>query len=270
MLQELKGLLFLLMSLMVSNCVYSQGVRKRVGLVHFSVGSTFSNLLDSKAPYVQGTRFFGGYDYSTSIVKDIRVGVSIATGYEYFFRENLSVLFFLAYENKGLNLTDEFSRKLPPYVVYSYQIKVDNDYLVLPVLVRKYLGNTGFYIQAGSYFGLILRSQVQTSYSQNSDFGYSSYYSNVLDTKNVHTSDLDFGLLGGFGYRFIFKDRLSLGLDFQLNAGLIKIDKLNDNSFGYYATGTNIAMLSEKNYYGLSSNARNISASLSLGLAYKI
>ncbi len=273
----MKNLLLGLLFFFVVTCPYAQESRRGSRFVSFSIGPNFANLLDSKAPYLTRSSFFAGYDYKTSISKDIRIGLNIATGYEYFLRENLSLLFSIRYENKGINLTDAFTRQFASLdqttsftVNYSYQIKVDNDYLVTPILVKKYINNTGFYFQGGLYLGLILRSQIQTSYEKKGDLVQEYSYSNINDVKNVHTSDIDFGLSGGFGYSHPLSGKTLLTIDFLLSGGLVKVDKLNNNSYLYLPTGTNSSYLQERNYYGLSSNSRNVSFNLSLGIAHRI
>jgi len=267
-----RPLILALSLFLITTSVHCQETKRGSSLLSFSIGPNFSNFLDSKAPYHSGTSFLDGYDYNTSIINDVRIGLNLGVGYEYFLRDGLSVRFAFGFENKGMNLLNKLEKNLNSGIAsYSYQIKVDNDYLVMPLLVKKHFRNTGFYIQGGAYLALILRSQAQISFERRivgSSLSYS--YINFLDRKMVHTSDFDFGFSCGAGYKHNLTSRLLFNIDFLLSAGIIKNDKLYNNEHMYIAGGTNNSVLIETNYYGLSSDARNISANLSFGLLYRL
>ncbi len=89
-------------------------------MISVSVGPSFSNFINSEAPHkinIYGsdiypaiidsdvTNSIGYYDYETNLLKDIKLGLSIGLGFEYYLKNDISIYFSLLYEEKGIDLS---------------------------------------------------------------------------------------------------------------------------------------------------------------------
>lgn len=311
-----KGILIIVLLFIILNLSFTQEDNKGLKLINISFGPSFSNLINSEAPHkinIYGsdryplvsayisdiTKSLGYFDYKTSLIKDIKIGLSIGVGFEYFLRNDLSIILSVRYEDKGIDLrnnkfsstvidTSNYSGSLIPkpssniaYYDEIFDVRISNKYLTVPMLIRKYISQNGFYIEGGLYTGYLLKSQIYTnlskhSYIPNYDFyGYSFnfYIDNQIDHKKEFTSNIDYGLTSGLGFIYSLTKRLSLTSGLLFNLGLRKIDRKYNNEYeqkligGYTGIST---LLRSTNYFGLNSNAKNINTTITFGLKYNI
>lgn len=292
---------------------YAQEENKGFSRISLSIGPNFSNLLASEAPhkiYIPGSdqrpalmtgmevsQSPGYFNYKTSIIDDMRTGVTVRLATEYRLANQWSIQGAVGYEEKGINLK-HFNRESRIVNVYDpnpetpertnstvyydeyFDVKIQNDYLTFPVQLRKYMAGQKFYVQGGFYLGWLLKSEIYTfkrnhTYFANGDQPVSDFQSSVefQDEDKEFTNTLDPGLSLGCGLNYPLSDRLSLNGDLLLSAGLQKVDKKYNNEY----TEDTISMYSgigllvrSTNYFGLNSNATNLSASLTIGCSYML
>lgn len=296
--------------------LFAQNHQTAVKLLNISIGPNFSNFMHSEAPHkinIYGSdvnpanlsnldisKSLGYFDYETSLIQDIKIDLTIGLGYEAYLKNDLSILFSIKYEGKGLDLrnykhesTVFVPRQKPPgslplpepsdkiaYYDEIFEVKINNKYIVIPVLLRKHLNYRGVYIQGGFYTGLLLKSQISShlrkhAYIRNYDFYGYDLESNIdiADDKKEFTMNIDFGLSLGTGFSYALSERLFFNTDLVLNAGLRKIDKKYNNEYEEkQIAGTSgiSTSLRSTNYYGLNSNSKNISSAITLGIGYKL
>jgi hypothetical protein len=306
-----RTLLFVVLLLSI-RLVLAQEDKKGLKFVSFSAGPSFSNFSNSEAPHkinIYGSDKYPAilpldvsesesyFDYKTDLLKDIKVGLSVGIGFEYFVKNDLSLYFSITYEEKGINLRDDKHESsiyvfepyppVPPpatnilYYDENYDIKISNNYLTMPVLIRKYINQTGLYVQGGFYISNLLRSQIYTYNRKHEYFpdyafyGYDSWFkiNNEIDKKKEFTMNIDFGISFGTGFSHALTDRLLLTTNLILNLGLHKIDKKYNNEYFEHLVPSYVGLdnyVRSTNYFGLNSNAKNISSSISVGLVYKL
>lgn len=167
------------------------------------------------------------------------------------------------------------------YYDQNYNVKISNNYVVLPVLIRNYFGKKGVYWQGGFYAGYLLKSQVSVlekkhAYIPNYDsYGYDFLFriDNQVDSKKQLTTNFDFGISIGAGISHALTNRIYLNANLICNVGLRKIDGKYDNEYssniGSTFTGITTIVRST-NYYGLNSEAKNINMAVTVGLGYRL
>lgn len=289
----------------------------RLKIIDFHVGPSFSNFINTEAPHKSFLMLsedeyiltsdpestFQNYD--ASITKDIRYSISLGLGFEYSLKKNWSVYASFNYEGKGINLDDSNSQyeehhyesESQEYTIQEMtsektKVKLSNNYLTMPVLMRKYFTDKQtFYLQGGMYLAYLLKSEgnislqkaEQTSFLQYNGFGsfndenttsyFSSFDVTIDDKDKVHTAKFDFGLSFGTGLRLPLNDQLYFKADLLFNFGLKSIDSLNNNEYAEKdfpsSSGYSTAFQS-KNYYGLNSKAKNINSVLTVGVGIKL
>ncbi|MFC6997237.1 porin family protein [Rufibacter roseus] len=137
-------------------------------------------------------------------------------------RYNFGLLFLksdLLYENKGYSFEPNGLVINDPAVVSSPIYHFHFHYLTLPVLLGVDIPETGFFLNAGSYGGLLL-NETATSDAGNSD---------GASNKHKH----DFGLSGGVGYSKALAPKLDVSAEVRHNYGLNNIhpsDYLHKNN----------------------------------------
>jgi hypothetical protein len=245
------------------------------------------------------TTSLGYFDYSTHILKDIKTGFSLKAGIEYFLKNNWSVATFIAYEDKGIDLNFKHSQHrdvINPfdpsynigvgptfYVEYYeqfYHVKIRNSYVTIPVIVKRYFFNENFYLSAGGYAGWLIKSGVYTfmrkhRYSPDYQYFGSDFYAGIdeNDEKKEFTNHFDYGLAIGTGFAYPLTTNFQLNIDLLLSAGLRKIDKKYNNEYeeSHIAMPTGVGLrVRSTNYFGLSSDATNLSAAFTFGVGYKL
>lgn len=295
------------------------GQEDKVGwkLISVSIGPNFSNFINSEAPHkinIYGsdihpvvieetdiTKSTNYFNYHTSLVKDSKIDLSIGLGAEYFFKNNLSVILSFVYEGKGINLQDDRHESsifvfvqnppgslplpAPPsnvsYYDQNFDVNISNKYLIIPILIRRYISQKGPYFQGGFYTGYLLKSQFYTyqrkhAYIPNYDFYGYDFESSIgkkIDSKKEFTMNFDFGISVGTGFSYALTERLSLNTDLTLNFGLHKIDKKYNNEYDVSTVPNGfsyLTLLRSTNYFGLNSNAKILSSSITVGLAFKL
>jgi hypothetical protein len=161
-----------------------------------------------------------------------------------------------------------------------YHVNIRNSYLTIPVIVKRYFFNDSFYLSAGGFAGWLIESDVYTfmrkhRYSQDLPYSGSDFYAEVggIDEKKEFTNHFDCGLAIGTGFAYPLTTNFQLNIDVQLSASLRKIDKKYNNEYEEsdiaMPTGVGLRVRST-NYFGLNSDATNISAAFTFGVGYKL
>jgi hypothetical protein len=297
----MKQILFLSILILNTNILFAQEKEKGDLIVGFSIGPSFSNLLNSEAPHK--INIFGSdvnpvvfsssdltkspayTDYETGVYKDFLFGVSSGIQIEYFIKNNLSVISGISYVSKGIDLN--YTNTITDYtstggiLTEKYKLKISNDYLTLPLLLRKYvLKEKNIFVTGGLYIGYLLSSRIdylnQKTVSDESGIlsDYSTWIDNEKDKKREYTNKLDFGFSLGTGYTKNLSDNLIFKTELLFNIGLRKVDSKYNNDFSVtpVPSGSNFSsvLVRSTNYYGLNSNSKNINMLITIGLGYKI
>jgi len=245
---------------------------KNTDILTFSIGSNFSNLLNAEAPDKT-------INYNTHLIKNSRIDFLI--GFEYEFSLSKSYAFFcgLNYESKGIDLNYEnnVNKQDDNSIIYPYheqlEIIIKNDYLTLPIGIKKYFLNKNWYIKGNVYISYLLKSKGSyfEEFVEKDDNGYIvSFFeliSDINDPKKDHTYNIDYGFSLGTGLNFPLNEKLLFAIDYNISIGLRKIDKMYNNDLvNFIYEDPYYGYQMPLNYYELNSNARNISMSLTIGL----
>jgi hypothetical protein len=288
----MKQILFLSTLILITNVLFAQKKEKGDLIIGFSIGTSFSNLLNSEAPHKinifdsdVNQVVFSSFDYKTGILKDLLFGVASGIRIEYFIKNNLSLLSGISYESKGINLN--YSNRITDYTTIGgvlaekYKLKICNDYLTFPILLRKYvLKEKNIFVSGGVYMGYLLSSRIdylnQKTVSDESEIliNYSIWIDNEKDKKRKYTNKLDFGFSLGTGYAKNISDKLIFKSELTFNIGLRKVASKYNNDFSAtrvpYTTMFNSDLVRSTNYYGLNLNSKNINMLITIGLGYRI
>jgi hypothetical protein len=144
-------------------------------------------------------------------------------------------------------------------------------------------------LQGGAYLAYLLNSKVninmQGAYASNvsaeglvaiNALPEKEFYAielNESDFEDDLTSVFDFGLVLGTGFNYPLSDKLYFNADLSVCIGLKGIDGVSNNEYSEVtiplSTGFG-SVVSSRNYYGLNSNAKNISGALTLGIGFRL
>jgi len=142
--------------------------------------------------------------------------------FEYQFKEKLSLKLELNYERKSqkadnnIELTDlNGSTKS-----YNYTSKKNNDYLVLPILVKySFSDKNSFYINGGPFIGYLLKSNLTNDLGNIDGSNNDSFETTNLNNRT------DFGLTIGLGKTIELNDKNSIFIEVRENLGLTNTSK---------------------------------------------
>lgn len=297
----MKQITFLIILILITNILFAQKKEKGDMIISFSAGPGFSNFLNSEAPHKihifnsdvipaefpssDLTQSPAYSDYETGMLSDLLFGVSSGIQIEYFIKNNLSIYSGISYESKGINLY--YLKTISDYtptggvLTEKFKLKIRNDYLVLPILINKYvLNEKKIFVSGGVYAGYLLSSKIDYLIEKtlSDESGIFSDYSlciyNETDKKREYTNKLDFGFSFGTGYVRNITDKLVFKSEMQLNIGLRKVDSKYNNDFSVTAvpSGSNFSrvLVRSTNYYGLNSKSKNFNMLFTIGLGYRI
>lgn len=143
--------------------------------------------------------------------------------FEYQIKEKLSLKFELNYERKSqkgnynnilIGDIDNLTQK------YSFTSKKNNQYLVLPIMVKYKFGNkNSFYANGGPFIGYLLKSNITN------DLGDIEGLNNEpLETTNLNNKT-DFGLAIGIGKMIEINEKNSISIEIRENLGLTNTSK---------------------------------------------
>lgn len=169
---------------------------------------------------------FYGYDipaafdpvYSESPTFSFLGGIN----FEYQIKEKLSLKLELNYERKSqkadnnIEITDTngYTQR------YNFTSKKNNDYLVLPIMLKYNFGNkNSFYANGGPFIGYLLKSNFTN------DLGDIEGINNdTIDTTDLNNKT-DFGLAIGLGKMIEINEKNSISIEIRENLGLTNTSK---------------------------------------------
>ena len=299
----------------VSLNAWAQADKKGLCLLHFSVGPSFANFIHSEAPHkiniygsdiypvivpVDVTTSFAYFDYETNFINDTKTGLTFGVGLEYYFKNNLSIISSIHYEEKGIHLKN-FTTEVRPvtweappeslgpspppgsFIYYdeTFEVIVKNNYLTLPVLLRKYIHKQEYYLQGGFYLGYLLNSKISYSLRKHTyipDYIWSgsdtwARLDNAEDEEKEFTMNFDYGVSAGAGLSHPLGSRTVLTADLLFTMGLRQVDAKYNNEYSEkdVISGTGFRkQLRSTNYFGLNSNARNFTTLITVGIGYRL
>ena len=120
----------------------------------------------------------------------------------------------LGYERKGNKLPNEYSEDVDKWVQgdTTLFVKSNLDYLTVPLFAKVKIGKSNnFYLQAGGYFGYLIKAKMSGI-----KYGESVSKENILPG----LSKSDYGIVLGAGLETPIRRELSLLLDIKYNYGL--------------------------------------------------
>lgn len=186
------------------------------------IAKTLLLIIFSSSIYAQSSKFNLGIEGGAGISK---VGALYDSGLGYtgqiFGQYNITKIFSaqlgFGYEQKNGNdqitVTDNFGNPL-----YNMKISQNFDFLTLPVLVRAKFGSKiNYFVNAGPYFGYLLKQYSQTNDSNNNS---SNEIDNASNFKRFET-----GLSLGIGISLPLKEKLALSFEVRDNLGLTNLSK---------------------------------------------
>ncbi|MEQ8926196.1 MAG: outer membrane beta-barrel protein [Fulvivirga sp.] len=292
-------ILFTIMLASSQNDLVAQNNWHKINRIIMNAGPNASNLINSSAPhktivyglYSTGSTHFEEYQYKTSLTEDIKFGFEAGLGLEVMLTEKLNLILFINYGTRGIDLNYssvelDLSSSTPGTVEQSFERNITNNYLLVPITIRRQIGNSGLFLDAGIYTGILLSSKVRSLdkkiVSHESGYRYEFQSQNNIDYNKLDlTRKFDLGFSLGIGYEYHISKIWAINLGIFSNIGLLTIDSKNDNEYNYSLRpnglgaypGDQLNWITEvesKNYYGLNSNATNVSLSLKVGVAYNL
>jgi hypothetical protein len=296
----MKQTIILIILLFICNFLYSQVYDKGDLDFGFAVGTSFANFINSEAPhkiYLYGSDkkpfisnspditkspFYN--NYKTNLFKDILFRITTNTHIEYFIKNNLSIQSGISFETKGVNLnystTNPQDTILGDYYKDAFVLKIRNNYLIVPILLKKYLlERQWLFIEGGVYTGYLVSSRI-TFLSEkigngNAESGpiiFVSIIDNELENRKI-TNKFDFGFSIGTGINKRLSSKLIFKSELLMNFGLVKVDSKYNNEFYVINVSSDSNpnyLVRSTNYYGLNSKAKNFNLTLTIGIGYKI
>jgi hypothetical protein len=140
---------------------------------------------------------------------DGRTGINVGLTGEYMFNESIAIFAGALYSQQGLQSEDS-----------GVESKLKLDYINVPVLLKYYVGESGFSIDAGPQIGFLVNSEFEVT---------GGPFSGTSDA-NAETIDLSAG--GGLSYKFLEGTTLEgLAIGARYMIGLSNVFKDND-TFG--------------------------------------
>lgn len=300
----MKSITILGVILFITNFLFAQENDKGNIVVGFLIGPSFANFINSEAPHKihifgsdirpiltdasELTKSVAYTDYKVGLLKDVLTGISMGIQIEYFIKKNLSIQSGIYYESKGINLNYS-NRKILNTTLGDIasesldekcKIKFTNNYLTIPILLRKYLSKKQhIFFEGGIYTGYLISSKITflnkktVSDATRVLSQYTFEINNQKDTKKEYTHIFDFGFSAGVGFIKNISKKLIFKTEMLLNFGMAKLDSKYNNEYlvePVSIPGPNHDLVISTNYYGLNSNSKNINFNLTLGLGYKI
>ncbi len=219
------------------------------------------------------------FDYQSSFLKDFIFNIAGGVYLDIPLKRNLSLKTYGSYETKGKFLENEKVETLSAgenevTTTTLYKRNVKNSYLVVPVLLKyAWPSRTTYFIQGGPYAGFLLKSNtagssIVTELSGNS--AYTDAYNFEEDSKH-QTNSVDYGLMVGGGVEFYWTSNSYIFVEMNAGLGLRKIDKLYNNEYEEFDQNFRyLTNYTSKNYYSLSSSAKNFSVLFTVGFRYSV
>lgn len=212
----MKKLLLSISFLLISMLNYSQNSKIKFGI---QAGLNYST--------------FWGYNLPSEIKSYYSENPAFAflggINFEYQIKERLSLKLELNYERKSQKTKTEiemiYDGSYDPDDLLSdvdeYKAKKNNDYLVLPIMLKYNFGNKdSFFVNGGPFIGYLLKSNLEESLNQDGS---------VKESQTTETTDsnnkTDFGLSIGLGKTITINEKNSIFIEIRENLGLANTSK---------------------------------------------
>jgi hypothetical protein len=142
-----------------------------------------------------------------------RITTALSATGAYYFNRSIIIQTELGLERKGNKYTNQYWDDQGELVPDStYDVRTNLDYLIIPLYLKAKIGRLkNFYIQAGGYYGYLLRSRFSGM-----RFGEMVSKENIIDGLDRN----DYGILFGGGLETAIRRELGLMLDVKYNYGL--------------------------------------------------
>jgi opacity protein-like surface antigen len=205
----MKKLLLSISLLLISFLNYSQDSNIKFGI---HAGINYSTFYGYDIPAAFGPV------YSESPAFAFLGGINI----EYQIKEKLSLKLELNYERKSqkadnnIEITDtnDYTQR------YNFTSKKNNDYLVLPIMVKYNFGNkNSFYANGGPFIGYLLKSNLTNDLGDIEGINNGTVVTTDLNNKT------DFGLAIGLGKMIEINEKNSISIEIRENLGLTNTSK---------------------------------------------
>ncbi len=249
--------------------------------ISFQMGISFSNFVNRDPAfrnlYKPQQYIVHSVNIGTSYIDDAQTEPILGLDAEYHINAQQSVVLGFYLEAKGYNqhLDSCWTTAFGSFNELEFQRKINNDYLVIPLVYRRYfLKNRKLFLEAGFYGGIWLKSFIfEAEYLsilyEGESQPWKSYMYCFHEGIENHTTSFDYGLVLGAGYKYMLTNQLGINARLRYSYGLVKIDALNESTWEKIMPNFP-SVYNLKNYYGISSDARNTSLSITIGISYKI
>lgn len=292
----IKSRAFLVSMLMLLAWIGASGQsRFKIG---FKTGINFSSLtgiepeMNESFASISAQPFVGSlytYQYDADFFSDAAIRFSATANISYKLTDKAQVELSVGYAGRGLNLKDRGqvyasqqgqNSETNLYGNFSYERKVNLNYLSVPVNFKYYVGvKNRLFVTAGFYTDFLLSSKVSGEQSYLTQIDVVSDDGTVqtmltsgessFDDNDAHTSKFDLGVTYGGGVEFPLNTRVNFVFALTMNHGLYGIDGKYDNDTRVIPTTSGYVIFHD-NYYGLNSNAKNFTLSASIGITYQL
>ena len=169
---------------------------------------------------------FYGYDIPAAFDPVISESPAFAylggINFEYHIKEKLSLQLELNYERKSQKGDDniEITDTNGNTQRYFFTVKKNNDYLVLPIMIKYNFGNkNSFYANGGPFIGYLLKSNITNDLED-----IEGLNNEPLETTNLNNKT-DFGLSIGMGKMIEINEKNSISIEIRENLGLTNTSK---------------------------------------------
>jgi hypothetical protein len=211
--KTMRKLLLSISFLLISFLNYSQNSKIKFGI---QAGLNYSN--------------FRGYDIPSGLNSYYSENPAFAflggINFEYQIKEKLSLKLELNYERKsqksktGIEIINNNPDPLPE-MGNEFRTKKNQDYLVLPIMIKYSFSNkNSFFINGGPFIGYLLKSNSEEVWYLNG----SVKESQTIETTNSYNKT-DFGLSIGLGKTIEINEKNSIVIEIRENLGLTNTSK---------------------------------------------
>lgn len=259
--------------------------------VEVLAGPSFSTFYSSNAPVKLFAQRVGGpawplpsnykveedatyYPYSRNAVARVRTGVTFRVLAVRRLTRRYSLVSGLAYEQKGTDHSESLTEQqaVDDDITYKKQelrSTIRNNYITVPLLVRRTFA-TGLTLDAGAYVGYLVAAHLdqeinKEGYEQRGPY-INRWGSTMYFRGRPNTARIDAGLMVAAGYRRSIGKNTALLARVGGSFGLLKLDKEYNNEFSLEPF-FNGYILTNGNYHGYSSQARNVQLQAAVGVA---
>jgi hypothetical protein len=225
-------------------------------------GVTFATFASNKSPYNEmnyKAKFISTFSYGVQLKYKIIKSFWISSGIN-----KVTLGTTIDYENQLIspkNVIDE-----------RWKLNIKNQYWNIPLMVEYHSKDKlNWFAKVGGYLGILTNSNMDGSYVSIriiDNVVNKARYDQLKNWDEKYTNSLDYGIVFGGGLRYPLNSKINIQFEATSLVGLKQVDAINNNSIlRDYPGGPVTAVF---NYFGLSSESKNIVMLINTGLSYRL